>query len=244
MTTNQNVVYRQKLEENIYKYYQETPTAMKCIKYLMYKYPFIMPQIDHMAYRFLSDKELKQYEKQMDLKYECKDKLDFPLKSTDNYYKHAYWYSHPNYPRTFSSYIDILEEDRLLIKEIVESNISKQDKYKKFKDVDQYMAWTSIWKDDINHLAFELSDYPDDFDIIINNMIKDLGLDMNRYGKNKDIMMVSQDGLLRQCSTKSDVVEGIPKAYIEFVCRSKDDKGVKRDGFDTFSANNIFESTD
>ena len=244
MTTNQNDVYRQKLEAKIHKYYDETPTAKKCIQYLMDKYPFIMPQIDHMAYRFLNEQEWKQYEKEMDSKYECRDRLDFPLKSTDKYYKHAHWYSHDNYPRTFASYIDILEEDKLTIKEISESNTTDNVKYDKLKQIDQYMAWTSIWKEDINHLAFELSDYPDDFEAIINNMVKDLGLEMNRYGKNGNILMVSQDGLLRQCSTKSDLVDGIPKAYIEFVCRSKDENGIKRDGFDTFSANNIFESTD
>jgi hypothetical protein len=89
-------------------------------------------------------------------------------------------------------------------------------------------------------MAIDLSKYPDNFEDIITKMVKDLNLNMNVFGSDNKTIMISKDGLLKQCSTKSDVVDGIPKAYIEFVNRSKDENNNIRDGFDTFSANNIF----
>jgi len=111
---------------------------------------------------------------------------------------------------------------------------------------DQYLAWALTWGESINHLAFDLSAYPDPFEQIIKEMAHDLCLEMNTniHNQGDPTIMVSNDLLLKQASTKSDLVNGIPKAYIEFICRLKDPlTGNPRDGFDTFSANGIFEST-
>lgn len=243
---SKNIKYRQLITQKLNTYYEETPTAVKCIKYLMEKYPYIMPSIDHTAYRNLSKHNLYNFEYDMDTKYECKGKLDFPLKEGDRYHKHAQWYNHPVYSRLFSSYIDISESDLVMIDKIWMSELTLQQKYNKLKEIDQYMAWTMVWGDSINHIAIDLSNYHESFVNIIDNMIKDLDLSMNIFSNNLDrpYLMVSQDKLLRQCSTKSDLVDGIPKAYIEFVHRDKDpNTNIQRDGFDTFSANNIFEST-
>lgn len=236
--------FKAKLEHQIHQYYNETPIANLCISYLMLKYPYIMPKIDHIAFRFLSKEEWLEFHNSMDNDFVCRDRLDFPLKSTDKYYKHAHWYSHPYFPRVFCSYIDVLDEDKDEINIINDTSMTVKEQYDGLKKLDQYLAWTTIWKDDINHLAFDLSDYPGDFEDIIGDMIHGLNLEMNKFGSHGGIVMVSRDGLLRQCSTKSDIVDDIPKSYIEFVDRKRDESGKIRDGFDTFSANNIFESTD
>jgi hypothetical protein len=239
-----NDEFRIKFEKQIHQYYNEASIPNLCVSYLMVTYPYIMPKIDHIAYRFLSKDDWLNFHDIMDDKFVCCGRLDFPRKSTDRYFKHAHWYSHPYFPRVFCSYIDVLESDKDEINIVNETNMTDEEKYDGLKKLDQYLAWTTIWKDDINHIAFDLSDYPGDFEDIIKGMIDELGLKMNRFGKEGDIIMVSQDGLLRQCSTKSDMIKNIPKSYIEFVDRKKDKNGVIRDGFDTFSANNIFESTD
>lgn len=237
-----NIAYKTRLENQIRQYYQETPIANKCISYLLAKYPYIMPQIDHIAYRFLDKSDWIEFNNKLDTNYICRGRLDFPLKTNDRYFKHAHWYSHPIYPRLFASFIDITQEDETTIKQIKDTYPNDIDKYNQLKQMDQYLAWTTVWKDDINHMAFDLSRYPGKFEDLINEMIDDLQLDMNKFGEN-DIIMISEDGLLKQCSTKSNIINGIPKAYIEFVCRYKNETGQLRDGFDTFSANNIFEST-
>jgi len=234
--------YSEEIKEKIEKYYKETPTAVKCLEYLMKKYPYIMPKIDHTAFRFLSKLDWELFDDKI-YGFSCCGRLDFPLKKYDKYYKHAHWYNHTVFSRIFASYIDILDTDKETIEYICNSDMSKKEKYNALKKIDQYLAWTYIWGEDINHIAFELSEYPDDFETIIEKMKQDLNLTMNKFGKNESEIMISQDKLLKQASTKSDIVDEIPKAYIEFVDRSYNKYGVKRDGFDTFSANNIFEST-
>jgi hypothetical protein len=234
--------YCEEIKGKIEKYYKETPTAVKCLNYLMKEYPYIMPKIDHTAFRFLSKLEWQEFDGKI-YDFSCCGRLDFPLKKHDKYYKHAHWYNHRLFSRIFTSYINILDEDKETIENICNYDVSKEEKYNALKKIDQYLAWTYIWGEDINHIAFELSDYPDDFETIINKMKKDLDLTLNQFGKDGNEIMVSKDKLLRQASTKSDIVDGIPKAYIEFVDRHSNKYGVKRDGFDTFSANNIFEST-
>ena len=86
--------------------------------------------------------------------------------------------------------------------------------------------------------------HPDSFEKIIQEIVDDLGLVMNPYPGENPLVVTSQDGLLQQASTCSDYVDDIPKAYIEFVNRKVDpETNQKRDGFDTFNANQLFEST-
>ena len=243
MTIEQDKLFCKSLIQKIKKYYKETPTALKCLDYLRNKYPFIMPTIDHTAYRFMSKDEWLQFDSQIDTSYICSGRLDFPLKSGEKYYKTAHWYNHHVYSRLFTSYITIDKTNEKLIKEITNSDLTIKQKYDKLKDIDQYVAWTAIWGDSINHIAIDLSLYPESFETIIEDMAKDLNLSMNKFNFQNPLIAVSQDGLLKQASTKSDLVDGIPKAYIEFVWRGYDKYGKIRDGFDTFNANGIFEST-
>lgn len=242
--------FRSQLIHKIRAYYRETPTALRCLGYLENKYPFVKPTIDHMAYRFINRNNCNNFIKNADPKYVLGGHLVFPLKNTDKYPKEAYWYKHPFYSRMFVSFLDIEDtklKDTKLINDVLSANLTKLEKYNLLKNHDQYLAWTYTWGESINHLAFDLSSYPDPFEQIIGEMKHDLGLEMNQCNLNNPVnplIMVSGDLLLQQASTKSDLVDGIPKAYIEFVHRSFDPlTGKPREGFDTFSANGIFEST-
>ena len=241
-----NSFFRTSLIKKINQYYKETPTALRCIEYLREKYPFVLPTIDHIAYRFLNFENYRKFLKDVDPEFKEGGYLDFPLKKSDKYHKQAYWYTHDVYSRMFTSFIEIPEEDLKLIQKIKESDLNQREKYSKLKEIDQYMAWTTFWGESINHMAFDLSHYPDPFEVIMKEMSDDLKLEMNIFPDNNPrnpMIMVSKDQLLRQASTKADKVDGIPKAYIEFVSRSKDSEGHYREGFDSFSANGIFEST-
>ena len=126
------------------------------------------------------------------------------------------------------------------------------DIYNQLIEYDQYLAWTYFWKNDINHIAIDLSTHPDNFNEIIENMEKDINLKMNS-DISDDKFQISFDGHLTQCSTKSDYSENIPKSYIEFVHREIlpcnktklfPSSIHRKDGFDALNANTIFKSTD
>jgi hypothetical protein len=230
------------------KYYAETPTANKCIKYLNNKYPYIMPRIDHIAYRQLGN--VKPLQKLLiDSDYHLMDKINLPTENLD-FPKTAFWYKHPYFPRIFLSSIELKNLPSDLILKI--NDYKNIDTYNQLIEHDQYLAWTYFWKNDINHIAIDLSAHPDDFNEIIENMEKDINLKMNS-GILDNKFQISFDGHLTQCSTKSDYSENIPKSYIEFVHREIlpcnktklfPSSIHRKDGFDALNANTIFKSTD
>ncbi|SVA60169.1 uncharacterized protein METZ01_LOCUS113023 [marine metagenome] len=231
------------------KYYAETPTANKCIKYLNDKYPYIMPKIDHIAYRQLDNVEPLQ-KLLLDSDYYLMDEIKLPTENPD-FPKTAFWYKHSYFPRIFLSSVQLDNLPKDLISKINDDN-KNIDTYNKLLEYDQYLAWTYFWKNDINHIAIDLSTHPDNFDEIIENMEKDINLKMNS-SFSKEKFQISSDGHLTQCSTKSDYSENISKSYIEFVHReilpSNKTKLFpssihRKDGFDAISANTIFKSTD
>ena len=82
-------------------------------------------------------------------------------------------------------------------------------------------------------------------------MENDLDLNMN-ISENNGKYQISVDSHLLQCSTKSDIVDELPKSYIEFVYReilpeskikSFPTSVDRKEGFDPISANTIFKST-
>ena len=230
------------------KYYAETPTANKCIKYINNKYPYILPKIDHIAYRQLGN--VKPLQKLLiDSDYYLMDQINLPTENTD-FPKTALWYKHSYFPRIFLSSVQLDNLPKDLISKINDGN-KNIDTYNELIKYDQYLAWTYFWKNDINHIALDLSSHPDDFNKIIQNMENDINLKMNSDGSNNKFQ-ISFDGHLTQCSTKSDYIENIPKSYIEFVhreilpCNKKEifpSSIHRKDGFDAINANTIFKST-
>jgi len=125
-------------------------------------------------------------------------------------------------PLIFSSYADVESFNNVL----------------QLRTSDNYIDWTLRWGDDINHIALDLSHYPDELHTIMNRMSNDLGIAMNDDGR----VQVSSDGL--QGSTQAELVGGSPKSFVEFIVRKIDPATKKRrDGFDGMNANAIFEST-
>ncbi len=230
------------------RYYAETPTANKCIRYLNEKYPYIMPRIDHIAYRQIGN--VKPLQKLLfHSNYRLMDKIDLPTENPD-FPKTAFWYKHPTFPRVFLSSvkIDNLPKD---LQDRMNNNDKNLDLYNEINKYDQYLAWTYFWKDDINHIAIDLSTHPEEFSKIIEEMEQELELQMN-IPKSGDKFSISSDGHLIQCSTTSDYINRLPKSYIEFVHREilpiNKDKAFpssidRKDGFDAINANNIFQST-
>ena len=138
-------------------------------------------------------------------------------------------------PTVFSSYADILPEDDVTA----------------LKKTDHYVNWTLAHGDAINHVALDLSHYPDDLKQIMDLISDDLNIRMNDRGK----VQISSDGLLLQGSCKASTNTNAntndtgttslpPKGFVEFVQRKiNPETGEKRQGFDAFNAATIFDST-
>ena len=110
--------------------------------------------------------------------------------------------------------------------------------YKFYRDVslyDQYLGWTLLFKNNINHIAFLVDDIYEMYDKI----------EKTNYIINKDIQ-VSKDENLLQFSIMSETIPykfniktvDVPYTFIEFVQRKNN-----RVGFETENAEKIFEST-
>lgn len=118
--------------------------------------------------------------------------------------------------------------------------INNFEDYKRIKNKNDYVAWTLLHGNDINHLAIEVKNIHE----IIEKIRKDGTIQLN----NEDNpIKISKDGNLLQASTLADKIyykfpdgEGhlVPYTFIEFVERLN-----KREGFETGNAEKIFKST-
>jgi hypothetical protein len=109
--------------------------------------------------------------------------------------------------------------------------------YRKVWEKNQYLAWTLIHRNDINHLAILVDD--------IEDICKKVSEIIPLHNQDNPIQ-VSEDGDLLQFSTKPSLIskqfeEGffsIPHNFVEFIQRKND-----RRGFSEKNANVIFNST-
>jgi len=118
--------------------------------------------------------------------------------------------------------------------------INNFEDYKRIKNENDYVAWTLLHGNDINHVALEVRDIHD----IIEKIKRDGTIQLNN--ENNPIK-VSKDGNLLQASTIADKIyykfpdgEGhlVPYTFVEFVERRN-----KREGFESENAKEIFKST-
>jgi hypothetical protein len=155
----------------------------------------------------------------------------------------AGWYKTPNIdsmiPRVFSSlYRGSTQHSNSRDEEddIDERIKYFYDYYEKILIENHYIAWTTLFPYEINHIGFSVDN------------IKDVYMDLknNGFSMNGDIQ-VSSDNDLIQFSLKADkieypfVVPGVKSVYgqfIEFIERKN-----QREGFHTRNASKIFEST-
>jgi len=197
-------------------------------KSILKKYRSHYIGLDHVAFRSLS-KDQNQFAYSMLQPEEYK----FP-----EYQVKAQWYKNDEYKRIFNSYY-IGNEFRDMIHELKTNRFGDLYTYQDYLNIykkNQYVAWTMLHQNQINHIAIEVYD------------IKKLVNDMKDYqfnNKNR-IFQVSSDKKLIQASLPAiymlysfkDQQKYVPYTFLEFVQRIDG-----REGFSEDNANQIMEST-
>lgn len=197
----------------------------------VHKYnPSYVRQIDHCAFRSIDKYQYKV------IHDECLSFGLIPQKETYHFPEInvvAGWYKSSNIdsmiPRIFSSLYLGTDIDLDRIKYFY-------DYYEKILTQNHYVAWTTLFPYEMNHIGFSVEN------------IKDVYMDLkkNGFSMNGDIQ-ISNDNDLLQFSLKADKIEypfvipGIKSVYgpfIEFIQRKN-----QREGFHTRNASKIFEST-
>lgn len=195
---------------------------------------------DHIAFRALSNNETLKESSNLILQ---------PTKfAFDKYNAKAEWYKTDNkFKRIFMSHYNGFSTDNNLTfeeKQLV-ANIMNNKKPLTYNDYiiihnkNQYLAWTLVHQNKINHVALEVYNIKELTEQLIND-----GFKMNKV--NDQIYNIGLNGKLVQTSIVADKIthkfaDGeyqIPASFVEFVQRIDD-----IDGFDNDNANNIVLST-
>jgi hypothetical protein len=209
--------------------------------------------IDHIAFRSLY-KGMNKIDKNI---YEKKSEIfnfqEYNVKANE-YYKINNSVS-TEYPlRIFSSYYidDQCDNISQMISSLKNKNFGDLYSYNDYLYVynwNQYVAWTMIHKDTINHIAYQV----DNIEVVTDKLIKDgLYFSPSKKGYSiientvDNVLNISPDGKLIQSSLISnktlykftDGYRPVPSTFIEFIER-KDG----REGFSESNANNIIHST-
>jgi hypothetical protein len=216
--------------------------ANKIIVSICEKYKKNILGIDHIAFRSLY-KGMNKFDTTI---YKKKNEIyNFPEYNVkaNEYYKYNQLLT--EYPlRIFSSYYAGECSDGSIINSLRNKNnefgeiYSYQD-YLKIYNLNQYLAWTVLHKDTINHIAFQV----DDLHKITKSMMDD-GFTFSKV--NDRIINISLDGNLLQSSHMSikklykftDGYHDVPYTFLEFVERRNG-----REGFSELNANQIMHST-
>lgn len=206
-------------------------------QYNMEKYYKYIHKIDHIAFRSLNKNENIFDDK-------C-------IKQNDNYYFSEYnveaeWYKVPIYNRIFNSYYlnntNLYDINTIINKIFIENkrfgDLFTYNDYIQIYRLNQYLAWTLLHRNDINHIALEIDNIYD----FTNRLIKDK-YDINIV--NNKIYNVLYDKKIIQTSIKAEYmyykfingIYKIPYTFVEFIQRLDN-----RDGFDNQNANKIIYS--
>jgi len=206
------------------------------------KYSKSILGVDHIAFRSLY-KGMNKFDNTI---YEKKNEVyhfpEYNVKANE-YYKYNKLTT--EYPlRIFSSYYAGECHDGSIINLLKNKNnefgeIYSYHDYLKIYNWNQYVAWTMLHKDTINHIAFQV----DDLQKVTNSMIDD-GFTFSKV--NGQIINTSPDGNLLQSSHISiknlykftDGYHNVPYTFLEFVERRNG-----REGFSESNANQIMHST-
>jgi hypothetical protein len=201
-------------------------------------------KLDHFAYRSFNMAPIAK--RFMNEGYQLEnDKYEFANNVS------ARWLSHARYPSLFVSQYNGTSRD-LKLKQKIKINLEEVDEiikcrekltyslYKEIASTNQYLAWTLLFENKINHVAFQVAD--------IEEAVRQIKTDFPEYQINnpEDPIQVSQDGDLMQFSIKADMIDykfndgihKVPFSFTEFVERKNG-----RRGFETQNASKIFEST-
>jgi len=157
-----------------------------------------------------------------------KNAKDYPLRVFSSHYAGEHHYS-----SRIRKMIHLLKTNEF-------GEMYSYDDYLQIYNWNQYMAWTMIHKDAINHIAFQV----DDLEKVTNTMIKD-GFTFFQQSSG-GALNISPDGNLLQSSHVSikklykftDGYYNVPYSFLEFVERRNG-----REGFSESNANQIMHST-
>lgn len=202
------------------KYFRHTPSY----SYILDKYfSGENVKIDHWAHRSLGSSHLISCYQKMGYIL-MNDVYNFPRFNTS-----ATWLCSPQ-----------SKNQRVFVSQCIDNEISDIKSAKDYEDVynkNQYLAWTQVFGNDINHVAISVKNITKWYDII--NSDPKLKLSTN--------IQVSRDGDLLQFGLKSDLVKHtfmdgstlvIPSYFVEFAERKNG-----REGFESQNADAIFDST-
>jgi len=186
--------------------------------------------VDHIAFRSL-------YQGQHQFSPDCIQQPDVYL--FPQYDVKAHWYKNKHVNRVFSSYYQgpLFQDVFARVQQRRFGDLYSYSDYKTIYKQNQYVAWTLLHGDDINHIAIQVDD------------IYDLVTKMRStyvFNGTNDVFQVSPDKKLIQASTVASLslynfTDGphlVPHSFIEFVQRIDG-----RDGFAESSANAIMHST-
>jgi len=206
------------------------------------KYSKSILGVDHIAFRSLY-KGMNKFDSTI---YEKKNEVyhfpEYNVKANEYYKYNKFTREYPL--RIFSSYYAGECHDGSILNLLKNKNIDFGEMYSyhdylKIFNWNQYVAWTMLHKDTINHIAFQV----DDLQKITNSMIND-GFTFSKV--NDQIINTSPDGNLLQSSHISiknlykftDGHHNVPYTFLEFVERRNG-----REGFSESNANQIMHST-
>ena len=206
------------------------------------KYSKSILGVDHIAFRSLY-KGMNKFDTTI---YEKKNEVyhfpEYNVKANEYYKYNKFTREYPL--RIFSSYYAGECHDGSILNLLKNKNIDFGEMYSyhdylKIYNWNQYVAWTMLHKDTINHIAFQV----DDLQKVTNSMIDD-GFTFSKV--NDQIINTSPDGNLLQSSHISiknlykftDGYHNVPYTFLEFVERRNG-----REGFSESNANQIMHST-
>lgn len=206
------------------------------------KYSKSILGVDHIAFRSLY-KGMNKFDTTI---YEKKNEVyhfpEYNVKANEYYKYNKFTREYPL--RIFSSYYAGECHDGSILNLLKNKNIDFGEMYSyhdylKIFNWNQYVAWTMLHKDTINHIAFQV----DDLQKITNSMMDD-GFTFSKV--NDQIINTSPDGNLLQSSHISiknlykftDGYHNVPYTFLEFVERRNG-----REGFSESNANQIMHST-
>jgi len=206
------------------------------------KYSKSILGVDHIAFRSLY-KGMNKFDSTI---YEKKNEVyhfpEYNVKANEYYKYNKFTREYPL--RIFSSYYAGECHDGSILNLLKNKNsefgeIYSYHDYLKIYNWNQYVAWTMLHKDTINHIAFQV----DNLQKVTNSMIDD-GFTFSKV--NDQIINTSPDGNLLQSSHISiknlykftDGYHNVPYTFLEFVERRNG-----REGFSESNANQIMHST-
>jgi hypothetical protein len=208
------------LLEKFTKYYQHTPSFHYVKRRFFPTTPLVF---DHVAHRSFGYTPILSYYASLRFEQQ-KDLYHFP-----HLHVHAIWLKSPSFRVFLSQY-----------EEPMFQQIKSYEDYQRIQKQNDYVAWTLLHKDDINHVAIQVPNLDD----IIQLIQRDGHLRLNNPDQPIE---QSVDGKLRQASTVADKIpfqfpngetKEVPYAFVEFIERRDG-----REGFETRNAARIFTST-